>query len=114
MSGLRALVDLPASVMPRKIRVDSSPAKFSTKPIPIMTPPQAIMMMGSHMDGLSRQHCAKCRPYSSSSPPSLHDHVGGDLEQDVKGEEHGETCLVLGRGEIEIDREAKEVGVTDV
>ena len=44
--------DLPASVIPKNTRVTSNPSKLRTKPIPIMTPPQANMMEGSHIDGL--------------------------------------------------------------
>lgn len=46
------------------------------------------------------------------SPPSLHDHVGGDFENDVEGEKDSEAGLVLRCGEFEVDRKTKQVGVT--
>ena len=48
------------------------------------------------------------------SPPSLHDHVTWDFEQDVETEKDGETSSILRRVQLEVLGKAEQVGVTNI
>lgn len=54
------------------------------------------------------------RDHSRADTYSLHHHVTGNLEENVKGKEDGETCRVLRGREAQIRGETEQVGVTDV